>query len=347
MIELENISKTYPAKKQTITAVDDVSLSVKEGEIYGIVGYSGAGKSTLLRCINLLESPTSGSIEVDGTDLLSLKPKELRKSRQSMGMIFQGFHLALGKTVLENIAFALKASRVEKKERRKRALELLELVGLEDKASSYPAELSGGQKQRVSIARALANKPKVLLCDEATSALDPNTTQSILALLKKINQELGLTIVLITHEMEAVKEICDRCAVMEDGRIIERGSTYALFSSPQEELTKRFIRTVIDFRIPERLMEETEGTLVKLTFKKDLAKKSIVSDLLQQYEVSGNILHGKIDYIKERPLGTFIMELTGDPKEVAGAIRYLEGKLGEVEVIQHDRTTRSTVAGAE
>lgn len=335
MIELQEIEKIYQAKREKVTGVDRVSLHVKQGEIYGIVGYSGAGKSTLLRCMNILERPTSGRILVDGVDLLALPPKALRKARQSIGMIFQGFYLVASKTVFENVAFALKAAGISKDERKNRVVELLELVGLSDKIDHYPAQLSGGQKQRVSIARALANNPKVLLCDEATSALDPSTTKSILALLKKINVELGITIAVITHEMEVVKEICHRCAVMQEGRVVEEGAVYDIFSDPKEELTKNFIQTVLQFSLPENLLARCKGTLVKLQFRGRLAEESIVSDMLQDFKVSGNILHGKVEYIQDAPLGIFIMELNGVKDEVEKAIAYLEERIKQVEVIQY------------
>src|SRR5699024_6087745 len=214
-----------------------------EGDIYGIVGYSGAGKSTLVRVINLLQVPTAGTVEVNGVDYTTLKPVELRTKRKSIGMIFQHFNLMNSRSIFDNVAFSLKYSGKTKKERRTKVNELLELVGLEDKINAYPSQLSGGQKQRVAIARALANDPKILLCDEATSALDPKTTLQILALLKKLNQQLGLTIVLITHEMQVVKEVCNKVAVMEEGEIIERGDSIQIFSQPQRPLTKDFIRT--------------------------------------------------------------------------------------------------------
>ncbi|MEN2768247.1 methionine ABC transporter ATP-binding protein [Ornithinibacillus xuwenensis] len=334
MISVEKVSKEFTSKSGKVIGVDNVSLRIHKGEIYGIVGYSGAGKSTLIRCMNVLERPTSGRVIVDGVDLLGLSSKALRKARLSIGMIFQGFYLVSSKTVFENIAFALKAAGVDKTKRKERVMELLELVGLSDKIDHYPAQLSGGQKQRVSIARALANNPKVLLCDEATSALDPSTTKSILKLLKKINQELGITIVLITHEMEVVKEICNRCAVMQDGRIIEEGPTYELFAEPKRTLTKQFIHSVLDFELPSKLVEACTGRLVQLQFRGKLASEAIVSDMLQQFKVSGNILHGKVEYIQEKPLGIFIMELTGEELEVTSAIRYLEERLEQVEVIQ-------------
>ncbi|MUK88590.1 ATP-binding cassette domain-containing protein [Ornithinibacillus sp. L9] len=334
MITLENIEKVYETKSQRVIGVDKVSLTIQKGEIYGIVGYSGAGKSTLLRCINILERPTSGKVIVDGVDLLQLSGKKLREARQSIGMIFQGFYLVSSKTVFDNVAFALKAAGVDRAERKDRVLELLSLVGLADKANQYPAQLSGGQKQRVSIARALANNPKVLLCDEATSALDPSTTKSILSLLKKINEELGITIVIITHEMEVVKEICDRCAVMQDGKIVEQGASYEIFANPMESLTKEFIKTVLDFQLPAKLVQNCTGTLVKLQFRGNLAEEAVVSDMLQQHSVKGNILHGKVEYIREKPLGIFIMEIIGEQPEVNKAINYLENRVQQVEVIQ-------------
>lgn len=335
MIQLENIEKTYKTKKGSLTAVDNVSIKIKKGEIFGIVGYSGAGKSTLLRCINLLERPSKGKVIIDGVDMTSLSTKELRKARQSIGIIFQGFHLASSKTAAENIDFSLKVAGVPVEKRKERVKELLDLVGLADKADHYPAQLSGGQKQRVSIARALANNPKVLLSDEATSALDPSTTKSILALLKKINEELGITIVLITHEMEVVKEICHRCAVMQDGRVVELGRTYDIFANPQNELTKKFIETVLQFNLPDKLREACTGTIVRLQFQGEKATEAIVSDMLQKHQVSGNILHGKVEYIRDEPLGIFIMELKGVQTEIDKAIQYLEQRMQRVEVVQH------------
>lgn len=333
MILLENITKEFQTKSNVIVGVDDVTLSINKGEIYGIVGYSGAGKSTLLRCMNILERPSSGSVKIDGTDLLPLSNKDLRKARQSIGMIFQGFHLISSKTVFENVAFALKAAGIEKKAITKSVEELLEIVGLKDRINQFPAQLSGGQKQRVSIARALANNPKVLLCDEATSALDPGTTKSILTLLKRINQELGLTIVIITHEMEVVKEICHRCAVMQDGKVVEQGKTYDIFSNPQQPLTKTFIQTVLNFDLPPKLLQTIHGQLIKLQFCGDMAAEAVVSDMLQTFEVQGNILHGKIEYIQDTPLGIFIMEIKGEKQELDNALTYLRQRVNKVEVI--------------
>ncbi|WP_144478705.1 methionine ABC transporter ATP-binding protein [Cytobacillus oceanisediminis] len=334
MIEVKNLVKVYDTKKGSVTGVDDVSLKVEKGEIYGIVGYSGAGKSSLLRCLNLLEKPTSGEVFIEGVELTSLGKGDLRKSRLKIGMIFQHFHLVSAKTVSENIAFALKAAGTPKTKINERVLELLHMVGLSDKKDVYPAQLSGGQKQRVGIARALANNPTVLLCDEATSALDPSTTRSILSLLKKINRELGITIVLITHEMEVVKTICDRMAVMQDGKIIEEGNVYDVFANPQEPLTKDFVNSILQFELPERLMKEREGKLIKIYFQGEIAEQGVISDVFQKFKVRGNILHGKIEYIQEIPLGIFIMEVSGETLEIDRAIEYIAARTRNLEVIE-------------
>ena len=243
MIQLKHVSKTFQSGASSVHAVQDVSLDIKEGEIFGIIGFSGAGKSTLVRCINLLEKPTQGTVTVDGVELTGLDEKKLRQMRLKIGMIFQHFNLLRSRTVYQNIAFPLKKSNLSQEQKNQKILSLLELVGLSDKKDAYPSQLSGGQKQRVAIARALANDPKVLLCDEATSALDPQTTKSILALLKKVNEELGITIVIITHEMAVVKDICDRVAIMELGHVVEEGTTEDVFVHPQKPVTKDFIST--------------------------------------------------------------------------------------------------------
>jgi D-methionine transport system ATP-binding protein len=335
MIEIRQLTKEYKTKNGTVKGVDDVSLTVQRGEIYGIVGYSGAGKSSLLRCINLLEQPTSGSITVDGTDLTSLKGEKLRLARLKIGMIFQHFYLISQKTVYENIAFSLKAANYPKNQISTRVMELLETVGLSDKRDVYPAQLSGGQKQRVGIARALANNPTVLLCDEATSALDPTTTKSILNLLKKINKELNITIILITHEMNVVKEICHRMAIMQDGKVIEEGAVYDIFANPQAELTGEFIDSVVSFEIPESILTNCEGPIIKVLFKGKVAGEGVISDMLQKFSVKGNFLHGSIEYIQELPLGIFIMELKGAKEEVTAALRYIEDRAAQVEVLHN------------
>lgn len=335
MIEVKKLVKVYETKNGTVTGVDHVSLKVKKGEIFGIVGYSGAGKSSLLRCLNLLEKPTSGEVVIDGVELTSLNKSDLRQARLKIGMIFQHFHLVSAKTVSENIAFALKAAGAPKSKINERVIELLDMVGLSDKKDVYPAQLSGGQKQRVGIARALANNPSVLLSDEATSALDPSTTRSILALLKKINVELGITIVLITHEMEVVKTICDRMAVMQDGKIIEEGNVYDVFANPQQPLTKDFVNSILQFDLPGRLLEERKGKIIKIYFQGAIAEQSVISDVFQKFKVRGNILHGKIEYIQDIPLGIFIMEVSGDKNEIDHAIDYIGTRTKNLEVI-HD-----------
>ena len=335
MIQIKNLTKEYKTKKGTVIGVDNVNLTVQAGEVFGIVGYSGAGKSSLLRCINLLERPTSGQVEVNGLDLTKLKGEKLRHARLKIGMIFQHFYLISQKTVSENIAFALKAAGTPKGQIAARVLELLEMVGLSDKKDVFPSQLSGGQKQRVGIARALANNPSVLLCDEATSALDPKTTLSILRLLKKINRELNITIVLITHEMNVVKEICDRMAVMQEGRVVEEGQVYEIFSNPQAELTKEFISSVVSFEVPEAILSRVTGSIVKVLFKGHVAGEGVISDTVQHFDISGNFLHGAIEYIQEVPLGLFLMELQGHKDNISRAITYMEGRGAQVEVIRN------------
>ena len=335
MIEIRNVSKIYETKNKSVIGVDNVTLTIHKGDIFGIVGYSGAGKSSLLRCINLLEKPSEGEIIVDGQDLTALSSGALRRARLKIGMIFQHFYLINQKTIADNIRFALKAADYPSNEMDARIDELLEMVGLSDKREVYPSQLSGGQKQRVGIARALANNPSILLCDEATSALDPKTTLSILQLLKDINKKLGITIVLITHEMDVVKEICNRMAIMQDGRVVESGDVYDLFASPKESLTQEFIKSVVSFDIPEAVLRDVRGEIVKIIFKGDIAGEGIISDMLQQYAIKGNFLHGTIEYIQERPLGIFIMEFVGDKAIVSEAKQYLQKRGTIVEVIAH------------
>lgn len=329
MIEIINVTKQY----KEVTAVDNANLTIKKGEIFGIIGYSGAGKSTLLRCLNMLEKPTSGQIIIDGKEMTSLTNKEIRRERVKVGMIFQHFHLVSSKTVADNVAFSLKAAGKSKAEIKKRVAELLEMVGLTDRAGHYPAQLSGGQKQRVGIARALANEPKVLLCDEATSALDPTTTASILALLQEINKTLGITIVLITHEMAVVQQICNRIAVMENGKVVELGEVYDLFADPQTELTKQFVQTVHSLTLPERLLANCKGSIIQIVFRGASAEQGIIAETLKQFDISINILHGQITYIQDQPLGTLIIEIDGAQSELQKAIEYITERTNKLEVL--------------
>ena len=331
MIELQNISVRFHQKDKVIQAVEDVDLFIEKEDVYGIVGYSGAGKSTLVRVMNLLQKPTEGKVIINQTDLGNLSAKELRKERKSIGMIFQHFNLMENRTIFDNVDFSLKYTGKSKQERRQKVSELPELVGLEEKTSAYPNQLSGGQKQRVAIARALANEPKVLLCDEATSALDPKTTHQILALLKELNHKLGLTIVLITHEMQVVKEVCNKVAVMEDGRIIEKGSSVQIFSHPQEALTKDFIRTAthldkaLETIIGHRAFAEQimNKWLVELSYVGNQTNEPLIAQLYSKYQVTANILYGNVELLQETPLGSLIVTLAGETNQRQKALDYL------------------------
>lgn len=338
MIQLEEVYKIYDTGKSKIPAVDNVSLTIKEGEIFGIIGYSGAGKSTLIRLLNGLEAPTSGKIVVGKTEISSTKGTELRLARQKVSMIFQHFNLLWSRTVKENIAFPLEIAGVSKKKREAKVAELIELVGLAGRENAYPSELSGGQKQRVGIARALANDPEVLLCDEATSALDPETTESILNLLTDINERLGLTIVLITHEMDVIRKICHRVAVMEAGKVVEMGDVLSVFQSPQAAITKRFMSQVTE---PEAAKEAIQnireqypsGKLIKLIFVGERTEQPILASLIRQYEIDVNIVQGNISHTQAGPYGTLILQLVGQPNIVAEAIDYLHAQEVQTEVI--------------
>ena len=311
MIELKDISVIFNQGKRAITAVTDVDLTIERGDVYGIVGYSGAGKSTLVRVINLLQRPTTGSVIVDGTNLTDLVPKALRKKRKSIGMIFQHFNLMASRTIADNVAFPLKGSGLSKQEIEAKVAHLLALVGILDKKDAYPSQLSGGQKQRVAIARALANDPKILLCDEATSALDPKTTLSILELLQEVNLKLGITIVIITHEMQVVKEICNKVAVMENGRVIERGDVIDIFNEPKAGLTRDFIRTATHVEQAEKkLLAHTDQPVYELKFSN--ATEPIIIELYKRFAVTADILYGNIEFLQNVPIGTMIVTLEGE-----------------------------------
>lgn len=349
MIKLVNVEKTYYSKAGDIAALKKTNLEIKEGTIFGIIGLSGAGKSTLIRCINMLEVPTSGQVFVDGQELTAMSEAQLRKARQNIGMIFQHFNLLASRTVFDNVAFPLEIQGIPRDKIKTRVEELLELVQLSDRGGYYPSQLSGGQKQRVGIARALASNPKVLLSDEATSALDPQTTKSILQLLRDINSRLNLTIVMITHQMEVVKEICDQVAVIENGTIIEEGSMYKVFTEPQQETTKEFVKTVNDIRIPSIIntesMQQTyfpdAKLLLNLTFLggeddeegSTGADQPLVSSIIKKFGVDVNIISGKVDYLKDLPYGTLLVELIGEEAEIKNALQYIYDKKVKVEVI--------------
>jgi D-methionine transport system ATP-binding protein len=342
MILLENVQKIYRAKHGDVTAVRNADLEIREGEIFGIIGYSGAGKSSLIRMLNQLEKPTSGRITVAGRVISAIRGKELREARQEIGMIFQHFNLLWSRTVRENISFPLEIAGVAKEEQQKRVSELIRLVGLDGREDAYPSQLSGGQKQRVGIARALANNPKVLLCDEATSALDPQTTDSILDLLVDINERLGLTIVLITHEMHVIRKICHRVAVIESGNIVEQGEVLEVFKHPKHDTTKKFVKQVTEpdearETIGQLLQQYPDGKIVKLTFVGDSAEKPIITELIRNFELDINILQGNISQTQTGSYGTLVVQLLGKNDVIANAIAFMRDKMVEVEVIQYER----------
>ena len=338
MIKLVHVSKTFGDGETGVHAVRDVSLEIAPGEIFGIIGYSGAGKSTLVRCINLLERPTGGTVTVDGQELTRMPERDLRAVRKKIGMIFQHFNLMPSRTVAQNVAFPLKG--LDKAESDRKVKELLELVGLPDKADAYPSQLSGGQKQRVAIARALASGPKVLLCDEATSALDPQTTRSLLRLIQDINQKTGITVVIITHEMAVVKDICRRVAVMDGGRVVEEGDVFSIFSSPREAVTRSFISTTSNLSKVEELMEAGSPIvdlspgqlLVRMTYIQKSASEAIISDLSRRFGVDINIIYSNLEVIEDAPLGGLVAVLGGDRAQEA--LEYWTSKNVRAEVLK-------------
>ena len=315
-IVFKDVSKTYLHKGREINALRPTNLTINEGEIFGLIGFSGAGKSTLLRLINLLEAPTTGTIHVGDDEVTALNQKDLRVKRQKIGMIFQQFNLIESKTVADNIAFVLRAAKYPKSEIDGRIDELLELVGLSEKKTVFPKNLSGGQKQRVGIARALANNPDVLLSDEATSALDPETTKTILNLLKRINKELGITIVVITHEMEVIKDLAERVGVMSNGEIIEMDDVYKIFSEPTHEVTKGFVQDIYDFQIPPHIVQTEENKIITIKFLQESAEESYLNKLYREFDLSISILNGRIEYINGIPLGILMLQVTGGPSEI-------------------------------
>ena len=345
MIELTHISKNFVSGGRTVHAVQDVSLSIGKGEIFGIIGFSGAGKSTLVRCINLLERPTSGSVTVDGKEMTALSARELRQARKKIGMIFQHFNLMPSRTVFGNVAYPLRGSGLSREQIADKVHRLLELVGIGDKAEAYPKQLSGGQKQRVAIARALANDPNVLLCDEATSALDPQTTKAILRLLKNLNEKLGITVVIITHEMAVVKEICDRVAVMEHGRVVEQGEVFNVFADPRQEITRSFIHTTSNLRKIEELIEEDSPVvqlkpgelIVRLSYIQRNVSEPLISTVSRKFDITLNIIFSDIAIVQNAPIGGTVAIISGERAQITQAIAYLIEKNVGVEVIRDAR----------
>ena len=347
MIELRHISKDFGTGEHTVHAVQDVSLTVETGEIFGIIGFSGAGKSTLVRCINLLERPTSGEVLLDGQELTALPPKQLRQARKKIGMIFQHFNLMPSRTVAGNVAYPLRGSGLSREQIAAKVQSLLELVGIGDKADAFPSQLSGGQKQRVAIARALANDPSVLLCDEATSALDPQTTKAILHLLRDLNAKLGLTIVLITHEMAVVREICHRVAVMEHGRVAEQGEVFNVFVDPRQDITRSFIQTTSNLQKVEELIAADSPVtrlkpgelIIRLSYVQRNAAEPLISVVTKLFDVSLNIIFADINIVQDAPIGGTVAIISGERSHITKAIEYFIDKNVGVEVIKDARAT--------
>ena len=347
MIEFTHVSKDFGSGEKMVRAVRDVSLTIQDGEIFGIIGFSGAGKSTLVRCINLLERPTNGTVVVDGKEMTALSPKELRLARRKIGMIFQHFNLMPSRTVFGNVAYPLQGQGLSKQAIQNKVRKLLKLVDIADKETAYPSQLSGGQKQRVAIARALANDPKVLLCDEATSALDPQTTKAILTLLKDLNQKLNLTIVMVTHEMAVVKEICDHVAIMEHGQVVEQGEVFSLFADPKRPITQNFIRTTSNLQKIEELIAEGSPVvqlqpgevIVRLSYIQKNVSEPLISTLSQRFQISLNIIFADIEIVQDAPIGGTVAILSGEREQITKAMEYLIEKNVGVEVLKDARVT--------
>jgi D-methionine transport system ATP-binding protein len=342
LIKLNNIKKTYKSKKISVEALKGVSLQIEKADIFGVIGYSGSGKSTLIRCINLLEKPNSGEVLIGEKDLVKLSEKELMKERQKIGMIFQHFNLLSNDTVFDNVALPLIYKGLPKDKIKEKVDQLLELVGLSEKKEVYPSQLSGGQKQRVSIARALANDPEVLLSDEATSALDPQTTDSILRLLKDLNKKLYLTIILITHEMQVIKEVCNKVAVLSDGQIVEQGSALEIFSKPKHQITKEFVSSVFQTEKIYTLFKteaisellDNNGVVARLLFTGKSANNAYISTISRQFEIDSSIIFGNIEVIQNEPVGCLFVAFSGEKHRVNKALEYLKKENVQIEVIK-------------
>lgn len=345
MIRLENVSKTFTDSNKEVHAVNNVSLTINDGDIFGIIGFSGAGKSTLVRCINLLEKPKDGKVFVDDAEITALSGKELRKARKKIGMIFQHFNLMPSRTIFGNVAYPLRGSGLSKEEIKEKVHHLLELVGISEKENAFPSQLSGGQKQRVAIARALANDPNILLCDEATSALDPQTTKSILKLLQQLNQTLGITVVVITHEMAVVKEICNRVAVMDHGDVVEEGEVFHVFASPKEPLTRSFIKTTSNLQKIEELIAADSPVvatkkgelIVRLSYVEKNTSEPLISTVTQKFGIILNIVFADVEIVQNAPIGGTVAIVSGESSRIDEALQYLRDKNVGVEVIKDDR----------
>ncbi len=334
MIQFKDVSVRFDDGKVPLQAVKNVSFEIQNGDIFGIAGGSGAGKSTLLRTINQLQKTTSGSVVVNGREVNGLKHKDLHLLRRDIGMIFQHFNLAESKTVYQNIAFSLEDAGWKKNDIEKRVDELLDFVKISDKKDVYPAKLSGGQKQRVAIARALANNTKILLCDEPTSALDAETTNSVLKLLREVNQKLGVTIVIITHELDVIKSICNKVAVMNNGQVVELGDVYDVFTNPTQEFTKELLSHGQNFKLPEEVVENVKGDIYKLTYKGEGATESILSEVTAANNVKFNILHGKIEYISSKPLGILFVNFEGSDENLKKVLNEIQKRIFKLEKYQ-------------
>ena len=332
LIQIRDLDKVFKIKGRDVTALEGINLAIREGEFFGIIGLSGAGKSTLVRCINFLEKPTSGSVTFDGQDLGTLSPKALRSVRQEMGMIFQQFNLLMQRTALENVCFPLEIAGVKKDEAQKRAMELLDIVGLAERANAYPVQLSGGQKQRVAIARALATNPKVLLCDEATSALDPQTTASILQLLRQLNHDMGITVVIITHEMSVVEEVCQRVAVIADHRIVEVGSVQDIFTHPKTDATRMLVYREDQDPVSYR---PGEGRFLRIVYNGSHALEPIIAQMILDLHIPVNIIHANLRSIEGDTYGDMIVQVA-DVMESARVMHYLEDRSISVEEVSQD-----------
>ena len=344
MLLLNDVYKVYGKKNEKkVEALSGINLSVNKGEIFGVVGFSGAGKSTLIRCVNLLERPTHGQILINGVDLLSLSPKELREQRKKIGMIFQHYNLLHSKTIFQNVAMPLILDGKSKQYIKEKVTQLLSFVGLEDRMSHYPEQLSGGQKQRVGIARALATDPDILLCDEATSALDPSTTESVLDLLRKVRTEFDITILMITHEMNVIRDICDKVAVIEGGKIVEQGSVIDVFTEPQTEIARSFIRTVLNDSIPQSMkalikesIQKKTGKTYRVIFKGSSTNVPLISDTAKNFSVDLNVFHGMVTELQGIPFGNLLINVEGESEEIDRAIQFMRDKDAIVKEVTQD-----------